>query len=58
MGQAPNLARVRMTVNDSLGPPALAPSAYQGLSFQPKMKPMPRHHSAATSGFSRAYSFK
>lgn len=30
--------------------------AYQGLSFHPRMKPMPKHHSAAISGRSRAYS--
>lgn len=31
---------------------------YQGFSFQPRMKPIPKHQSAATSGFSRAYSLK
>ena len=30
--------------------------SYQGLSFQPRMKPTPRHHRAAFSGFWRAYS--
>jgi hypothetical protein len=31
---------------------------YQGLSFQPRTNPMPKHQSAATSGFARAYILK
>jgi hypothetical protein len=64
----PNLIRAPCQVNQLLNGPRAEEafnlprgaddSPHQGFSFHPRIKPIPKHQSAATSGFSRAYSVR